>query len=112
MSTANDRTANFKPTADSVEAVFLEVFPLSYLLIDGISGYVLGNITVKSGVKVRDRSGVLQIRDTRFDDRESCAVMPTTNKNKVKVIRVWPVTGVRTGVPNQRDAQYGGTSLD
>jgi len=71
---------NFKRTAYSMEAVFLEAFSLSYLLINRISGYVLGNVTVKSGVKVRDRSGVLQIRDARFDDRESRAVMPTANK--------------------------------
>ena len=44
-----------------MEAVFLEAFSLSYLLIDCISGYVFGNVTVESGVKVRDRSGVLQI---------------------------------------------------
>lgn len=44
-----------------MEAVFLEALSPSYLLIDGISGYVLGNVTVESGVKVRDRSGVLQI---------------------------------------------------
>ena len=80
MSTANDRTANFERTAYSVEAVLLEAFPLSYLLVDGISGYVLGNIAVKSGVKVRNRSGMLQIRDARFDDKESCAVMPTANQ--------------------------------
>ena len=54
MSVANDRTAIFEPTAYSVEAVFLEAFSLGYLLIDGISGYVLGNVTVESGVKVRD----------------------------------------------------------
>ena len=63
-----------------MEAVFLEAFSLSYLLFDCISGYVLGNVTVKSGVKVRDRSGVLQIRDARFDDRESRAIMSTANK--------------------------------
>jgi len=61
MSTANDRITNFKHTAYSMEAVFLETFSLSYLLIDGIGGYVLGNITVESGVTVRDRRGVHQI---------------------------------------------------
>ena len=60
MSTANDRTAIFKHTAYSVEAIFLQAFSLGYLLIDGIGGYVLGYVTVESGVKVRDRRGVLQ----------------------------------------------------
>jgi len=80
MSMANDRTASFKRTAYSVEAIFLEAFSLSYLLIDGISGYVLGNVTVESGIKVRNRSGVLQIRDARFDDGEIRAVRLTANE--------------------------------
>jgi len=63
-----------------VEAIFLEALSLSYLLIHGISGYVLGNVTVESGIKVRDRSGVLQIRDARFDDGEIRAVMLTANE--------------------------------
>ncbi len=61
MSTANDRTAIFKHTAYSMEAVFLETFSIGYILIDGICRYVLGDVTMESGVKVRDRRGVLQI---------------------------------------------------
>jgi len=62
-------------TADSVKTVFLEAFSLGYLLVDGIRGYVLRNVAVKRGVKVRDRSGVLQARHARFHNRESGAVV-------------------------------------
>ena len=44
-----------------MEAVFLETFSIGYILIDGICRYVLGDVTMESGVKVRDRRGVLQI---------------------------------------------------
>jgi hypothetical protein len=44
-----------------VETVFLEILELRYLLVDGISGYMLRNIAMESGVKVRDRSGVPQM---------------------------------------------------
>ena len=56
-----ERATDFKRTADSVETVFLETLSLRYLLVDGIRGYVLWNVTMKRSVKVRDRSGVCQI---------------------------------------------------
>jgi len=55
MTTEADRTAN------PVEAIFLETCSPRYVLIDCVRGYVLRNVTMESGVKVRNRSGVLQI---------------------------------------------------
>jgi hypothetical protein len=52
---------NLTRTADSVKTVFLETFSVGYLLVDGIRGYVLRNVAVERGIKVRDRSGMLQI---------------------------------------------------
>jgi hypothetical protein len=66
---------NLTRTAESVKTVFLEAFSFGYLLVDGIRGYVLRNVAVERGVKVRDRSGVLQIGHARFHDRESRAVV-------------------------------------